>query len=194
MGYAIQFILHLVLIFLILRAFKINKLYKRVKSSQSIWLKGGVVDAEVLFIIIKQNITAKKFSRIRFDYKVIYDKENISLKHKYMKITFRGMGWYISAFPISEDYIISYWLINEKRNFLLNLINSIPVYGPDIVDLIITPTLYSADIDSATRTMIEEEIQNAIDEVTQDIPDKRETSLDFKTMVKEISKGKQANQ
>ncbi len=188
-GNYVNFVIFLILVYFALRAFRAYSVYKRSKGNKSIWLQGNAIDAQTLFDAIKTNIEAKNFTGITFGYETLQDKYVLGSSHKYMKVTFRGTSWYISAFPISDDYIISYWRVAEN-NIRIGLINAIPVYGPVIADIITTPTLYTADINGATTSMINGEIQSAIDELTQDIPDKRETSQDFKTIVNEMSKGK----
>lgn len=187
-GSYFNFIIFLILVYLALRAFRAYSVYKRAETSNSIWLKGGAIDVETLFTKIQTNIEAKNFTGITFSFATLSDKKMPSTSHKYLRVNYRKMSWYISAFPVADDYMISYWLIADY-NRLLAFIYSIPVYGPVIADLVATPTLYTADVNNATDMMIEGEIKSVIDELTATTPDKRITSQDFKTMIKEVTQG-----
>lgn len=186
-GSYLNFIIFLILVYLVLRALRSYRLANRVSGCNSLWLKGGTVTPWVLFEKIRSNIEAQNFQGVTFSKTKLSDKLVPSSSHEYLKVTYRKKSWYISAFPIANDGLISYWKVDEVNRFL-TVIRAIPLFGPVVVDILSTPTLYTADVNNATDMMINNEIQAAIDELTRNIPEKREGSKDFKELLKAMTR------
>lgn len=179
-------IVFLIIIYFILKASYGSYLTLRASSCLSICIEGQTVDAKILFESIKTRISSKGLKDVSFNVVEISDSFGSPYAHRYLKIRYKSFCAYISAFPFGEDGIISYWVIppiNPWERFFRLL----PFYGKVIVNILRTPTLYMADINSISHTMVRDEIQAAINEQMTETPKIRETKQDFKSYIEALT-------
>lgn len=183
-------IIFLVILFLVLRVLLASALVQRAISCKTLWLDNFRVDADTLFEQIQLKIRNKGFTGIKVTFKFIADKYTSGSAHRYMKIRFKGYSCYISAFPLGEsDGVISYWVVAPVDRWQ-NIVKLLPIYGQSIVRLVRIPTLYMSDTQSATKSMIETQIKEVIDDLTKGASTKRETSQEFKTYIQALTNKK----
>lgn len=168
----------LFIVYLVVRARARYALVKRAIGNKSIWLNGNHIDVDDFFESVKARLHARSYYRVYISYKSINDGYLPNRERRYLKITSHHLNIYLTAFPIEEDGVISYWAIAKPMG-ILAWVALIPFFGKHIVEIVQTPTLHNYDVLGATRTMIESEIEAAIKEVTESFPTKRISEEDF---------------
>ena len=175
-------IVFLVIIYSILKGSYGSLLALRASSCNSIHIEGQTIDAKVLFERIKVRISGKGLTDVSFQVVNIQDGHISPYGRDYLKVRYRSFIAYISSFSFGNDGIISYWVI-APRNPWERFFNLLPFYGKVIVNILRTPTLYKADIQSATHGVVQSEIKAAIDELMTGTPKVRKTSQEFKSFI-----------
>lgn len=179
-------VLLLIVIFAI-RVLRGYSLAKRALSQKSILVEGKNIDSLAFRNAIVAKLKGRKIPKVSTRTETVSNSFITTEGSNYLVIERKPYLAYITAFDMGEDSVISYWEIAYADDGI-SLLEAIPFIGKALAEMKKTPTLYMADIQAVTKTMITVCIDEVIDEFTGEEAKTRTTTQEFQSYIEALTK------
>ena len=138
--------------------------FREINGSQATLHEWTKISTQKFYSRVESAIGERQLNEIRLGRRYYKEHLGISQKREYLAISYRKLLFLICAAPYGTGFFISTWS-GEKMSLLKELIFSIPVIGPKLVNAMFKKTYFELDTEAMFRETVKGCVNEAINEM-----------------------------
>ena len=138
--------------------------FREINGSQATLHEWTKVSTQKFYSRVESAIGERQLHEIRLGRRYYKEHLGISQKREYLAVSYRKLLFLICAAPYGTGFFISTWS-GEKMSLFKELIFSIPVIGPKLVNAMFKKTYFELDTEAMFRETVKGCVSEAVNEM-----------------------------